>query len=138
MTKTLVEELREALQEAMEWNWLDADQPPLAVVDKCKAALRASAEPALCKCPEGFCADEMGGAFTGQPSQNCRKRGAVEPRACAGCGLPGKASCPHCDVVTCGDCATCEHYRGFVPRFGSAVKSNPPHDWKRDDEGDFR
>lgn len=39
-----------------------------------QVAARASHEPSVCKCPEGFCADEMGGAFTGQQSANCRRR----------------------------------------------------------------
>lgn len=29
--------------------------------------------------------------------------------ACDGCGIPATGRCPHCQVVTCGKCAVCEH-----------------------------
>jgi hypothetical protein len=34
---------------------------------------------------------------------------------CDACGEPAKDRCPHCQSLTCGNCATCEHGNGQQP-----------------------
>lgn len=48
----------------------------------------------------------------------------VEKPACDGCGLPGTVRCLHCQAVTCGDCSTCENFRGLVPRRLTPVETS--------------
>lgn len=80
---------------------------------------------------------------------NSEVRSVEYEASCDGCGEPAKDRCPHCQALTCGECATCEHRRE-KPQAVSSVQSAPdearqvlggaklerhrkaPHDWNID------